>query len=235
MLTIVKLPNCLTIKIISLLSLTDSNRFLELNRQMSQLRKRAEIWRDKILQTWPQFWHKSLDCENVEQMYKRLRQDHKLPYPFEVIELFVNNGYHLSELPILDLGLKIGSTEYIDFVEPEEMTAKIMRFTDRIGRIGIIFRIRGLSDGYAYIGYKFKISDICTTLALFKRYAYTEDSIWSLGWGGSMHRLLNMFIMNITSENIWATVLFGRAKNARLLELDPPFWVVFLSTFYKIS
>lgn len=51
-------------------------------------------------------------------------------------------GFKPEELPVLDLGDRIGSTGYIDFIEWNELTEPFMQFKDKSGRLGIVFIMR---------------------------------------------------------------------------------------------
>lgn len=109
-----------------------------------------------------------------------------LIYPKYLVDIFNKYNISIDELPILDLGDRGGHTDYIDFVMPEEMTSPIMKFTDKFRRPGLIFRLKGKSDDKIIIhNTAINIKDICTTLAIFKRYTESYNTVWSFGWGGS--------------------------------------------------
>lgn len=51
------------------------------------------------------------------------------------------------DVPILDIGIRQGHTDYIDFIKPEEVTYPIMKGIDRFSRIFIVLKGIGTCDG----------------------------------------------------------------------------------------
>lgn len=72
----------------------------------------------------------NIERANILSKYRALEK---------MISLFGDEEY--AALPILDLGDREGATDYIDFIEPEEMTAPIMKGQDKSGRHFIALRL----------------------------------------------------------------------------------------------
>jgi hypothetical protein len=72
-----------------------------------------------------------------------------------------------AALPELDLGDKCGSTGYLDFLRPEDMTAPVMRGSDKYGRPFVAFRMERKAQVQVEV--------------VFRR--YTTGSTWTSGGG----------------------------------------------------
>jgi hypothetical protein len=66
-----------------------------------------------------------------------------------------------DQLPVLDLGGRQGNTEYIDFIKTSDMSAPVMRYTDRFNRRGIALHLRCTYGEW---------NDLEVVLAPFQRY-----------------------------------------------------------------
>ncbi len=109
-------------------------------------------------------------------------------------------GSSIEDLPILDLSGYQGSTGYISYIKPEDMSAPIMRFRDAWDRPGIAFAIRGKEDSKrSYVlsdKYILPVSKMKGVLTLHKRYFESSDpNCWVVG-GGS-------FIPAVYQERQW--------------------------------
>lgn len=85
-----------------------------------------------------------------------------------MMEIFGGKENYKS-FPVLDLKNRQGSTDYIDFISPNELKAPIMTFTDMHGREGITFRFVQIRDGKAVTSPQVQ--------TFFQR--YKDDSNWS--------------------------------------------------------
>ena len=67
-----------------------------------------------------------------------------MSYPEEVVDALKTRGSPLETLPVLDLGDRIGSTDYIDFIDRNEVptSTPIMQFRDVCCRVGLAIRLR---------------------------------------------------------------------------------------------
>jgi hypothetical protein len=76
----------------------------------------------------------------------------------------------VAALPVLDLGGRGGTTDYIDFLKPEELAAPVMIGTDAWRRKFVAFRLKveGKRD---------------MVMTLFERYS-DDHSTWSCGTRG---------------------------------------------------
>ena len=63
-------------------------------------------------------------------------------YPDHLNNLLDRTGKAIEGLPVLDLSGRHGSTGYIDFLKPEDLSDPVMRFTDDSTRSGLAFRVR---------------------------------------------------------------------------------------------
>lgn len=70
----------------------------------------------------------------------------------------------IHKLPVLDIGNKMGATEYIDFIREEDMTAPIMRGFDCFSRPFLVFHM--------------KMGDQVFLETVFKRYSSYYDKCW---------------------------------------------------------
>ena len=98
--------------------------------------------------------------------YRKLVQQYKKTKLFEQVN---NKIYSLfggkaifEALPVLDIGKKMGRTDYIDFITPRDMTAPIMRGIDRYKRP--FFALRATRD------------DAQLVQTFFQR--YTDEVVW---------------------------------------------------------
>ncbi len=153
-------------------------------------------------------WKNNPTLENKRQeYYTRLY----LKYPIEMRELFQNCNSPIWQLPVLELGGRRGSTDYIDFLQPEEMNQSVMRFRDRYRRSGIALKIQATP---AYIRRRalsrivdnirhYEIRQIGqffrnwgqseeNVLALFQRYT-NSTAQWAYGWGNSDNTIERMY------------------------------------------
>jgi hypothetical protein len=107
-----------------------------------------------------------------------------------------NTGYSVDTLPQLDLKGRMGSTDYIDFVTPNDMTSPVMKFRDRFNRPGIAIHIVGKTPGVMvkdlYGDEKTDSSTLNNVLALFQRYSDTTGK-WSYGWGRSKFAIEHVY------------------------------------------
>jgi hypothetical protein len=92
----------------------------------------------------------------------------------------------ISNYPVLDLNGRNGSTDYIDFLQPKDLTAPIMRGIDCFRRPFITFRYM-VSDG--------RNSDNMEVETIFQR--YTDDKLcWTSGGYGKQISLYTSRINN---------------------------------------
>lgn len=73
-------------------------------------------------------------------------------YPPQWIDALIRQNISLSQLPVLNLKGRIGETDYIDFLGKPDMISSLMQFTDKYGRKGLAFRLRGKVDVLATVG-----------------------------------------------------------------------------------
>lgn len=93
-------------------------------------------------------------------------------------------GYEVDKLPVLNLNKRQGVTDYIDFIDSEEMTSPVMKFRDVFGRPGIAFHLVGKKPGYQVDMRNCKnTAELDGVLVLFQR--YSTPGTWSLAWGHS--------------------------------------------------
>jgi hypothetical protein len=104
----------------------------------------------------------------------------------DYLAIFKSAGVDINTLPVLDLGNRMGSTDYIDFIDYKEMKAPIMKFRDCYCRPGIVLLLTNKVDlltRYDEIK-SAKPGEYKVTLALFQRYT-DLGSRWSFGFGHS--------------------------------------------------
>lgn len=77
--------------------------------------------------------------ENLQKVHLEMRELNE--YPLGMVRAFRNSRTPISQLPVLDLGNRMGGAGYIDFIQPADMTQSVMRFRDRFGRPGIALKI----------------------------------------------------------------------------------------------
>lgn len=98
---------------------------------------------------------------------QEVREFVPLHYPLEIREVFSQCAIDIDTLPRLDLQGRIGETEYIDFLNPDDLTESAMQFRDRLGRIGVALKFK---DNLNRVG----------VLAVFQRDA-DDSTIWECG------------------------------------------------------
>jgi len=124
----------------------------------------------------------------------RLTQEERLAtntYPKELVQAFHAGNTFFSRLPVLDLNGRIGTNGYIDFIEPQDMTHSVMRFTDSYQRPGIAIKIQARREIPPSRFLK-PVPGNTFVLALFRRYTH-PDSIWTYAWGNSDQRIETLY------------------------------------------
>lgn len=82
-------------------------------------------------------------------------------------EVLENLGLqNFENLPILDLKGRTGSTGYLDFLKPEDLTAPIMKGTDKVGRPFISLKLLDRETSKPFV------------ITLFQRYSGNENPLW---------------------------------------------------------
>jgi hypothetical protein len=102
----------------------------------------------------------------------------RVGYPAELVQAFRNANLSLWQLPSLDLKGRAGS---IDYLGPQDVDSfPVLKFTDRLGRVGVVFRLRGKLDARIEIeGSEQSVRTITPIVSLFKR--YTDRTSWRVG------------------------------------------------------
>jgi len=134
------------------------------------------LLRDKLVTWW-----QGADQDPLDQAKE---QELENIYGGAIAQLFRKCNRPLSTLPVLDLGDRHGHTDYIDFLQPEEMTAPVMRFVDRFRRPGIAFRLQAVHRTD-------KTKSV--VFAWFQRYS-DDKRTWSFGWGNSDSTIENEYL-----------------------------------------
>ncbi len=117
------------------------------------------------------------------------------------IDVFEKCGKPIDHVPILDLGNRIGNrighTDYIDFIKPEELSDPIMKFVDVYKRSGIVLRLCAKDKALDIIKdeYDSDIKKYSNTLALFQMYT-DKLYFWTYGWGNSDSLISNVYIID---------------------------------------
>ncbi len=136
------------------------------------------------------------------QEYLVLKKVHqnkrKMQVAFEKMMSIFGGKKEYEALPVLDVGERCGSTGYIDYIRLDEMTAPMMRGTDRFGRRFFIIRYR-VRNGC--------IDRDCQTF--FERFS-NQDS-WAQSSG--LYPLIE-FQGYIIDEGLVNEDAFSRLKNA---------------------
>jgi hypothetical protein len=94
-------------------------------------------------------------------------------YPKEIRKVFKQCNTPIHSLPILDLGDETGSTGYIDFVKPADMSHPVMKFTDALGRPGIAFHLQKMDED--------PLLRIDGVVTVFRRYSESDSKTWASG------------------------------------------------------
>lgn len=123
-------------------------------------------------------WSKNL-IGHLEDEYCR-----RIGYRSEIIKALRSRKLSLWRLPVLDLGGRMGSTDYIDFLQDKDMTSPLMRFMDARKRVGLAVRCRGNADGNVDFGKdknrkEYRIRDLSSVVAVFRR--HTSGNSWVYG------------------------------------------------------
>jgi len=95
-----------------------------------------------------------------------------MDFPKELTDILAANKIELKDIPVLDLGNRGGSTDYIDFLSSDEMTAPIMQGIDKFNRRFMSFNIVSQDGGRGVI-------------TAFQRYT-NSDKPWCIG--GDVYR-----------------------------------------------
>jgi hypothetical protein len=106
---------------------------------------------------------------------------------FQQMQNAVGGPDAFHRLPILDIGNRMGSTGYLDFITPQNMTSPVMRGKDVAGRPFICLKMR--SSRPEDSGQEFVVT-------FFRR--YDSDGLWT--WG-STHNRGGMFGNVIRNED----------------------------------
>lgn len=100
----------------------------------------------------------------------RIAQSIEAQFPQALVQAFQHYHTRLGLLPVLNLGAKMGTRDYIDYLSPAQMTQSVMQFNERCGRHatrpGVAFKIHSRERDY--------------TLAIFQRYIGDRDH-WAVG------------------------------------------------------
>jgi hypothetical protein len=94
-------------------------------------------------------------------------------YPEEIRKVFMQCNTPIHSLPKLDLGDETGSTGYIDFVKPADMSHPVMKFTDALGRPGIAFHLQKMDEDPML-----RIDGVVT---VFRRHSESDSNTWVIG------------------------------------------------------
>jgi hypothetical protein len=130
-----------------------------------------------------------LDSNNDDQ--STVKFDHAVEianYPRRFLDVFDENDIAFDKIPVLDLKGRMGGTDYIDFIDPEEFpdNTSMMLFKDQYGRVGIALKIKIRPTIFKKKDRE-SAKPFCEkfrTLALFQRYTDNME-FWSFGWGHS--------------------------------------------------
>lgn len=83
----------------------------------------------------------------IQQKRKKLTPKELDASAYEAIVSLFGGEQEFKKLPILNIGKRKGLTNYIDFIEPNEMTAPIMRGTDSSNREFFVIRAKNQKSG----------------------------------------------------------------------------------------
>lgn len=111
-----------------------------------------------------------------------------------------------ANLPILDLKGRVGETGYIDFLEPADLSAPVMKGLDRVNRPFIAIKMENKSNAKVFV------------MVLFQR--YIEDNVWTwIGTGGLNNPLADLIqkhYIGPEEEKIFAQIIQGNHPQFRL-------------------
>ncbi len=96
-------------------------------------------------------------------------------------EIIENMGIqNFEQLPILDLKGRMGGTQYIDFLTPDELPAPLMKGLDKYERPFLAIKVKDKKNDYVFVA------------TLFQR--YTNDERWTwIAEGGLNNPLSHLF------------------------------------------
>lgn len=118
----------------------------------------------------------------------------------EVIE---NLGIqHFGQIPILDLHGQMGETNYIDFLQPQDLSAPIMKGQDKYGRPFIALKLINQETGNLFVA------------TLFQR--YQDSDRWIFISREDQFNTLMQAVVGPREEEIFQQVLYGIHPNFHL-------------------
>jgi len=135
------------------------------------------IWRPLLTKDFPTA---TVISPSSKAQYKQEMQLQPIrdKYPTDLIEA-LGGAEKVFNLPVLDLGNREGFTDYIDFLRSKELTAPIMRGTDKKGRPFIALKLKD------------KHTDRVAVVCLFQRRADANKNCWAAGVGTIAYNALS--------------------------------------------
>lgn len=103
----------------------------------------------------------------IEERWPRLRNE-MFQAQQEILNVVTSaSGTRYDEIPSLNIGERMGSTGYLDFLNPTELSGPIMKGVDRFNRPFISLKVRHRENG------------ALSVITLFQR--YTDRPLWTQG------------------------------------------------------
>jgi hypothetical protein len=187
-------PQCVFANIIRYLNFNDIKNLCQYKFFYSKININPFIWMNLCTE------YLLIDCDVIKQRFRKYENNNifkwkelyidlmkdmevnsEIGYLPKYIKIFNQCGVLVSDIPIIDLGGRTGSTSYIDFIKYQDVKGPFMKFKDRVNRCGFVFRLKS-SKNY-YVEWLNKESSIEGTLSIFQRYVERSD-YWTYGTYG---------------------------------------------------
>jgi hypothetical protein len=126
----------------------DNKKTIHLNKSSLQkwLSKHYGVDTSKIFKSRNEFVE-GIKMTLVSKKAEKLTPEQKEKAAYNTVTSLFGKEKDFDQLPVLDIGDRIGDTGYIDFISPEEMSAPIMRGKDQFGREFFVVRATNTKDG----------------------------------------------------------------------------------------
>ena len=190
-----KLPKDILVEIVSYLELKDIENLIFISKEVfRKIYYDGNFWKNRVNidfiktdslynnNSWRDYYH---------NLYKD-KESLKIGYNKMIVKIFNSVGQYIHNLPIFNIGDRMGRTDYIDFITCEELDFPIMKFIDKYKRPGIVLRIQGKTEDQINFGYVSLIcKNIIGVIVLFQR--HKDENFWTFACDPCVKKMIEYY------------------------------------------